>query len=164
MLLVDQPDRHNRQAEAASCVERGAHPGFFFFGTLMDRDVLAQVLDRPVADAELKPARLRGYRRVAARDAYPMLVPDPAGAVEGVLLRSPSGRDDVRIRHFEEDEFVDRQVTVELHDGRKTAALAFFAVGEMEVTAQSWDFGTWAREEKARYLQRCRQWMHDCPE
>ena len=39
---------------------------FFFFGTLMDRDVLAAVLDRPVAGDELSRAWLHGYRRVRA--------------------------------------------------------------------------------------------------
>lgn len=162
---MQQTNRHNRQAEQAWRAEDGARPGFFFFGTLMDRDVLTQVLDRPVADVELRAARLPGYRRVAtAKEAYPMLVPDAAGAVEGVLLRRPSARDEVRIRHFEEDEFADRRVTVELLDGRRIPARAFFAVEDLEAAPHGWDFGTWARNDKARYLQRCRDWMHDCPE
>ena len=37
---------------------------YFFFGTLMDRDVLASVLDRPVARDELSRAWLHGYRRL----------------------------------------------------------------------------------------------------
>lgn len=162
---MDQANPHNRHAERAWRAEDGARPGFFFFGTLMDRDVLTEVLDRPVADVELRAARLPGWRRVAtAGEAYPLLVPDPGGAVDGVLLRRPSGRDDARIRHFEEDEFFDRQVTVELSDGRKAPARAFFAVEEVEATVHAWDFHTWARQDKARYLQRCRHWMHDCPE
>lgn len=162
---MDQANPHNRQAERAWRVEDDARPSFFFFGTLMDRDVLAEVLDRPVAEVELRAARLPGYRRVAtAGEAYPMLVPDPDEAVDGVLLRRPSGRDDVRIRHFEEDEFVDRPVQVELRDGGRTPARAFFAVKAVEATAQAWDFRTWSRRDKARYLQRCRHWMHDCPE
>lgn len=163
--LLDQANRHHRQAERPWRAEDGAPPGFFFFGTLMDRDVLAQVLDRPVGEAELQAARLPGYRRVAtAGEAYPMLVPDADGAVDGVVLRRPSGRDAVRIRHFEEDEFFDRQVTVTLPDGRTIPARAFFAIDEVEATDAGWDFGAWARQDKTRYLQRCRHWMQDCPE
>ena len=50
---------------------------FFFYGTLMDRDVLACVLARPVIAAALKPATLRGWRRCSVRGAsYPVVVRD----------------------------------------------------------------------------------------
>ncbi|MGH6887228.1 MAG: gamma-glutamylcyclotransferase family protein, partial [Geminicoccales bacterium] len=85
---------------------------FFFFGTLMDRDVLEIVLGRPVGEDELAPARLRGYRRVrTATRPYPMLKPDPDGVVEGMLLIEASRRDEVRILHFEDQEYVDRLTT-----------------------------------------------------
>jgi hypothetical protein len=42
---------------------------FFFFGTLMDRDVLATVLDRPVDSDELSQAWVHDYQRVRAATA-----------------------------------------------------------------------------------------------
>jgi hypothetical protein len=78
---------------------------FFFFGTLMDRDLLERVLGRRVPDGELTPARLSGYRRVRAVTAdYPVLVPSPGAVVDGVLLRAASRRDETRMRHFEDEE------------------------------------------------------------
>ena len=41
----------------------------FLYGTLMDVDVMAKVLDRPFAENELMPAVLPGWRRVAVRNA-----------------------------------------------------------------------------------------------
>ena len=51
---------------------------YFFFGTLMDRDVLATVLDRPVATDEMIPAWLHDHQRMrAATVSYPVLVRSP---------------------------------------------------------------------------------------
>ena len=69
----------------------------------MDREVLATVLDRPVAGGELSRAWLHGYRRVRAASAsYPILVPAPGLVVGGVVFQPKDERDDVRIRHFED--------------------------------------------------------------
>lgn len=137
---------------------------FFFFGTLMDRDVLEQVLDRKVSDRDVAAARLHGYRRVrAAHEPYPVLVPDPAAdPVPGLLLLRASVRDEVRISHFEEDEYVEHWVTVELDAGGVVRARAFFAAADLGATDQPWDPAAWAREHKARYLDLCREWMRDC--
>ena len=40
---------------------------FFFYGTLMDRDLLSLVLGRRVEQRTLKPALLRGYRGSALK-------------------------------------------------------------------------------------------------
>lgn len=138
---------------------------FLFFGTLMDRDVLEQVLARPVDDRELSPAHLHGYRRVrTARALYPMLVPDPDGVVEGVVLHEVSARDAARVRHFEADEYVDRWVPVRLVSGEALRVRVFFALDEMGVTDEPWELARWAAEHKADFLARCRVWMQDCPD
>ena len=138
---------------------------FFFFGTLMDRDVLEQVLARPVDDRELSAARLPGYRRVRTACAlYPMLVPDPGGVVEGVVLREASARDEARIRHFEADEYVDRWMPVSLPPGGTRRVRVFFALAELGETDEPWDLARWAAEHKAGFLAQCRVWMRDCPD
>jgi hypothetical protein len=38
---------------------------FFFYGTLMDRDLLSKVVGRRVWPRALKPARLPGYRSLS---------------------------------------------------------------------------------------------------
>lgn len=137
---------------------------FFFFGTLMDRDVLEIVLDRPVGAGELMPARLRGHRRVrTATGSYPMLKPDPDGVVEGLLLMAPSGRDATRILHFEDEEYVEGRITVHAASDRKIEARAFFALASMGETEEPWEPDGWASRHKPDFLSACREWMRDCP-
>jgi hypothetical protein len=99
---------------------------FFFFGTLMDREVLEHVLDRPLAGGELAPARLAGFRRVrSARGTYPLLVPRHGGIVEGVLLKAPGPRDARRITHFEDGEYESRWLAVRSENGAPLRARVF---------------------------------------
>ena len=137
---------------------------FFFFGTLMDRDVLEIVLGRPVAKDELAPARLRGYRRVrTAARPYPMLKPDPDGVVEGILLMEPSSRDEARILHFEDEEYVEGRTTVHSASGRALEARVFFALAGMGETEEPWATDSWASRHKGAFLRQCHRWMRDCP-
>lgn len=137
---------------------------YFFFGTLMDHEVLEYVLDRAVADSELAPAWLEGFRRVcAANRSYPVLVPDPKSMVEGRLLHRVVPRDDVRIRHFEDEEYHDRWLCVRTGDGTEVEARVFFALDHLGRTDRPWDPTAWAREHKPHYLDLCREWMRDCP-
>jgi Gamma-glutamyl cyclotransferase, AIG2-like len=137
---------------------------FFFFGTLMDRDVLEIVLGRKVAENELAPARLTGYRRVrTASQPYPVLRPDRSGVVEGMLLVDPSSRDEARILHFEDEEYVARRTTVRLASDRALEARVFHALAEMGETEEPWEPDGWASRHKGSFLRQCREWMRDCP-
>ena len=137
---------------------------YFFFGTLMDRDVLAAVLDRPVPEGELQQAWLHGYRRVRAATAcYPILLPAPGLVVGGVLFHPRSARDDVRIRHFEDEEYVDRWRVAQLPGGRRLAARVFFSLETLGCTDHPWSLAEWAPQHKVAFLEQCREWMLDCP-
>lgn len=138
----------------------------FLFGTLMDLDVMARVLDRAFHAEELVPARLDGWRRVRALNAtYPLLLPDPETAVDGVLFARPSPRDLVRIRHFESEEYEPRAVTVRMQDGRAVAAAVFLALdGVFATDGEPWCLDAWRRHHKAEFLIRCDVWMADCPD
>jgi gamma-glutamyl AIG2-like cyclotransferase len=137
---------------------------YFFFGTLMDRDVLATVLDRPVTDDELERAWLHGYRRVrAANTSYPVLLPAPGLVVSGVVFLPGSTLDELRIRHFEEGEYAENWSLVRLPGGRQLAARVFLALEALQATDEAWDLGTWASAHKADFLAQCCEWMRDCP-
>lgn len=127
---------------------------------------MAKVLDRRVDPAELAPASLPGWRRVRALNAsYPVLIPDPEGRVDGVLLQGPSPRDVARIRHFESDEYAPAPVTVRRADGSQTHAVVFLALDAVfETDGEPWDPDAWAVEHKAGFLARCEAWMAGCPE
>ena len=137
---------------------------YFFFGTLMDRHVLAAVLDRPVAGDELSRAWLHGYRRVrAANTSYPILVPAPGMLVGGVLFQPRDARDDVRIRHFENGEYAERWLVVHRAGGRRLVTRVFLALEVLQATDEAWDLAAWASAHKAAFLEQCREWMRDCP-
>jgi hypothetical protein len=137
---------------------------YFFFGTLIDREVLATVLDRPVAGDELRRAWLHGYRRVrAARVSYPILVAAPGLVVGGVVFQPRRTLDDVRIRHFEDGEYAEHWSVVRLPGGRRLAARVFLPLEALQATDEAWDLGGWASAHKAAFLTQCREWMRDCP-
>lgn len=138
---------------------------FFFFGTLMDREVLTQVLGRAVREAEIVPARVHGFRCVrTAREPYPTLVPAFGGVVDGILLRGVGLRDEARIRHFEHDDYAARWLTVQVEGEGPVAARAFFARAELGATDEPWRLEGWQRAHKAACLEECRAWMETCPE
>jgi hypothetical protein len=137
---------------------------YFFFGTLMDRDVLAAVLDRPLVSDELSRAWLHGYRRVrAANTSYPILVPATGVVVGGMLFQPRRERDDVRIRHFEDGEYAERWLLIGRPRGGRLAARVFLALDVLQATDEAWDLEAWARTHKAAFLEQCREWMRDCP-
>jgi gamma-glutamylcyclotransferase (GGCT)/AIG2-like uncharacterized protein YtfP len=137
----------------------------FLYGTLMDVDVMAKVLDRAFAGRELTPAALPGWRRIAVRNAsYPVILPDPSGRVEGRLFARPSARDLARIRHFESEEYLPARVRVELADGHAVPAEAFVALdGVFDLDEVDWDLDGWRARHKSLFLRRCEEWMRDFP-
>lgn len=70
---------------------RTARLRYFFYGTLMDRAVLAAVLGRAPA-APPRAAILHGYRRMFRHGAsYPVLAPAAGEAVSGVVVEGLAG-------------------------------------------------------------------------
>jgi hypothetical protein len=128
----------------------------FFFGTLMDLDVLAHVLARPVEHRELEPARLRGFARVRAKASiYPVLVPHPAGAVEGRLLRRASRRDIERLNLYESEGYRAELRPVRARDGAMQAAWLYLGLRRLGATREPWRLGAWQRRHKRDLLAAC---------
>src|SRR5215472_14361093 len=60
---------------------------FFFYGTLLDLDMLSTVLEQRVWPHSLVPAVLRGHRRKGVRGAnYPVVMRQRRASVDGVIL------------------------------------------------------------------------------
>lgn len=134
----------------------------FFFGTLMDGDVLAHVLNRPVERPELAPALLWGYRRHAVVGApYPVIRPDADRHVRGVLFRPRSEDEQARIEHFESEEYEASPVRVQVGT-RLADAFAYRDIdGVFELSDEAWCLERFSRVDKPRYLAACGGWMAD---
>jgi|GEM_PF-349923 len=133
---------------------------YFFFGTLMDRDVLERVLERSVDPAALAPARLPGYRRMRIlRDSFPVLVEDPAAAVDGLVFTSASADEDARILFFEDYDYDMAPCRPVLPDGRVVEATFCGAEEGMQASDEPWELRPWADRHKPGFLELSRIYM-----
>lgn len=124
---------------------------YFFFGTLMDPDVLERVLGRAPGPLSTS-AVLHDYARVRVdREPYPALVTAPGRRVDGLLLHDYSEEDDRRIRYFEDFDFAIEQTVVETRAGREAAHFCG-AVSNITPTDEPWCYEEWVRTEKDRFL------------
>ena len=138
----------------------------FFYGTLMDRQVLRAVLGRTVLRQELVPATLVGFRREAALDLpYPLLVADENATVNGRMFLSSASRDIARINHFEHGEYWAARHSVLDRGGKWHQAWLYVALDcVLRPSGRPWELRSWARGGRATLLEACPQWMKDCPE
>lgn len=66
---------------------RGPTCSLFFYGTLMDRNLLSQVVGRRIWPRALRPAMVRGWRRRAVCGAsYPVALRERGASIKGVVL------------------------------------------------------------------------------
>ncbi len=125
----------------------------FFFGTLMDADVLAVVVGRLPAAKDREAAFLRGWRRVfVAGRPYPMLIPLAAGRVEGLLVSGLSDREYERLGFYEGWEYVTAPVTVRTLAGRVVATEMFTCSDGILSDNRDWGLDLWQRKHKAAAL------------
>lgn len=126
----------------------------FFYGTLMDRDVLGGVVGRPFAPDLLRPATMAGWRRVRALgQPYPIVLPDPAGAVDGVVVDRLGPDDVARLRRYEGDGY--DLVPTEVTQKGETRRVHFFRPGAIyKPDPTPWDFAAWLAEEKPAFMAR----------
>lgn len=131
----------------------------FFFGTLMDRDLLSLVVDRPVAETELTPAHLKGWERVTAADeTYPVLVPRAAAVVGGTLFDA-SEVDIQRVRFFEDYDYDLQSCMPVLADGTPRSARACFAGSRLKATDKAWTLESWRAAGKEELMFLARHYM-----
>lgn len=127
---------------------------YFFYGTLMDRAVLAAVLER----APPRPARsatLAGYRRVfRAGASYPVLVPATGEEVVGVAVEGLGEGDGRRLEAFEGSDYRLREMPVRLAHGGVVPAWMFMPKPEVPAASTAWTLADWRRRYRRQYLQR----------
>lgn len=129
----------------------------FFFGTLMDRELLARVAGEPVAPDQIVPAEISGFRRTGVTGrSYPILVECPGGRVAGVLVFGLSTRAGKRLDAYEGVNYDLKPVTVRA--GRWSVAARYYAfVGTksgLRSDGRLWRLERWQRRWKRRAMRR----------
>jgi gamma-glutamylcyclotransferase (GGCT)/AIG2-like uncharacterized protein YtfP len=152
-------DRAFLECAAAPAVNRGclaAAPRrpFFFYGTLMDGDVLAAVAGGVTRRLPRRPAIALGYQRVyRAGASYPVLVAKAGGRVDGVLVSGLAPFAAACLARFEGDEYELAGLPV-VAEGRTVAVSAFLARPWVPASGREWTLAAWRRQHKRAFLSR----------
>jgi len=130
---------------------------YFFYGTLMDTAVLHTVVGRQLPSSCRCAAVIDGYRKVYRAGAwYPILVPEPGGRVDGVLVSGLTSEDAARLAEFEGTEYGLAELPIEPARGGAILAKVFLAVPGVPGSDREWRFQEWRRKHKREYLRRTR--------
>jgi len=131
---------------------------FFFYGTLLDRDVTALVLGRRLPPAAFVPASLPGHARRRAKGAtYPVVMRDPRSHVAGVIVGGLSVRDVAHLAAYEGPGY--RIVPLQVRSGGKSVTVKVFepVVSRLQPSAEAWDLVLWQRRHKRAFVGRLRR-------
>lgn len=137
---------------------------FFFYGTLLDRDVTALVLRRRLPPAAFVPAALPGHARRRVKGAsYPIVVRDAPSEAVGAIVRGLSARDVARLSAYEGPRYRVAPLKVRVA-GAMTIVSVFEPVEErFQPTSGSWDLTSWQRRHKRAFLARVRPALSALP-
>ena len=123
---------------------------WFFYGTLMDADILDIVLGRTVDRTVFAPAWVQDYQRYGVRgEHYPVLRPTPGARVYGLLGRLDGPRDAARLAWYEGPGFRRVALPVKAGAGETLTAYVFMDRGAHKSARQIWDHEAW-RTSRAR--------------
>lgn len=132
---------------------------FFFFGTLMDADILSAVIGRQVTGDMLKPAHLDGFRRVAVDGAsYPIIVPDEDSVVDGCMVAGISPEERQMLEAYEGQGYRVVTTWIDARAERREVLMFEPVDGAFRTTGQEWDLAHWQRHEKPTFLEGVRRW------
>lgn len=130
---------------------------YFFYGTLVDLDLLSLVTGQVIDARAVRPATLAGYWRtgVVGR-SYPILMRRAGGRVDGILVLGLSGTARRRLAAYEGGNYRATSAVVECR-GRTIAVAVFMFVGfgtGLRSDMRSWSLERWRRRWKRRARRR----------
>jgi hypothetical protein len=131
---------------------------FFFYGTLLDHDVMALVIGRRLPPSAFVPAVLSGHVRRRVRGAsYPIVVRDQGGEVEGAVVGGLTRRDVARLAAYEGPRYRIAPLKV-----RKAGAVVTVSVFEpvenrFQPVSGPWDLAWWQGRYKRPFVARLRR-------
>ena len=128
---------------------------FFFYGTLLDRDVASLVLGRRLPPQAYIAAALPGHARRRVRGAsYPIAVRDPKSQVSGAVVDGLSARDVARLAAYEGPRYRIAQLKVKIGGAVTTVSVFEPVERRFEPTSGAWELGPWQRRYKRAFLAR----------
>jgi len=137
---------------------------FFFYGTLMDDDVRADLLGAARHHLRVRPGVLLHHRRRAARDGYyPVLVPETHGRVAGLFVEGLTRDLVLWIAHFEGPTYEPDAVTAIDAAGRRVGAWSFVPTRRAYATDRPWFLRVWQRHHKPPARRMLAQWRRQLP-
>lgn len=125
---------------------------FFFYGSLMDEELLEAVLGRAASHLTFTPGWLDGYVAETAHGyTFPTLIERRGERVDGVIAKGLTQADIDRIAYFEDTEYA--PVVVDISTARSdVSAQVFMATATLKTTGETWAFDKWKVEHKPLLL------------
>ncbi|MBV8190052.1 MAG: gamma-glutamylcyclotransferase [Alphaproteobacteria bacterium] len=130
---------------------------FFFYGTLLDPDVMALVIGRRLPPCRYALATLPGFVRRRAKGAsYPIVLSDRRAAVEGAVVGALSARDVGRLAAYEGPRY--RIASRKVRMNKRLVSVSVFEPVErrFEPVEGRWDLAVWQRRDKRQFVERLR--------
>jgi len=137
---------------------------FFFYGTLLDRDVMALVIGRRLPPQAYIAAGLPGHARRRAKNAtYPIVVTARSGEVPGAIVSGLSHRDVARLAAYEGPGYRIAPLRVKAQ-GRMTEVSVFEPIqSRLQASRDLWDLTLWQRRHKRSFVERLRRALSGRP-
>ncbi len=131
---------------------------FFFYGTLLDPDVMALVIGRRLPPQAFVPAILPGHSRRRAKGAtYPVVVRDAADQVQGVVVGGLTSRDVARLAAYEGPGYRIAQQKVRVAGEVVTVSVFEPVVARLQPSTSPWDYAVWKGRDKRPFVGRLRR-------
>ena len=131
---------------------------FFFYGTLLDRDVMAMVIGRRLPPRAFVPAGLSGYTRRRVKGAtYPIVIRDPRGEVPGAVVRGLSARDVGQLAAYEGSGYRIVPLTVKCDGARTTVSVFEPIASKLQPSGELWDLVKWQQRHKRGFVGRLKR-------
>ncbi|MBM3554224.1 MAG: gamma-glutamylcyclotransferase, partial [Alphaproteobacteria bacterium] len=133
---------------------------YFFYGTLMDREVLGRVIGRRVGARELRKARLDNYRCLRVEgEVFPAVAPRRESRVSGLVMDDLT-RDEVkRLVRYEGPAYRVVRRRIRMYGGAPAMASLFESAGTLPLATDSWDYAIWRRRYKKAFVADMWRWL-----
>ena len=121
---------------------------YFFYGSLMDLELLEAVIDRASAHLAFTPGWLEGFAAETAQGyTFPTLIENRHSRVDGLVTQGLTDDDIARIAYFEDTEYQPVPIDVSTADS-DIAAQVFMATTTLNSTGEAWSFEHWRQHHK----------------